>query len=279
MTAEANEKEAHPSRVLVVTGASRGIGAATARLAGRRGYAVSVNYRDDAAGAEAVVGDIEAAGGRAMAMRADVGDEGDVVRMFDQAVTAFGSIGALVNNAGISGGRRGVEDMSLECLRGVFATNVFGAFLCGREAVRRMSSARGGGGGAIVNVSSRAARTGGDRLSHYAASKAAVEAFTLGFAREAAAVGVRVNAVSPGVIDTTIHDDALGVAGAPPAFGFGGTPPGGPPGVAGGRDDPPSGIPVGRVGTPDEVAEVILWLLSDAASYVTGAIVPVHGGR
>lgn len=244
MTAEANEKQAHPSKVLVVTGASRGIGAATARLAGRRGYAVSVNYRDDAALAEAVVGDIEAAGGRAMAIRADVGDEGDVVRMFDQAESAFGQLGALVNNAGISGGRRSVEDMSLECLQGVFTTNVFGAFLCGREAVRRMSSARGGG--AIVNVSSRAARTGGDRLSHYAASKAAIEAFTLGFAREAAAVDVRVNAVSPGVIDTAIHEDRPALPNA---------------------------------GTPDEVAEVILWLLSDKASYVTGAIVPVHGAR
>ncbi len=250
MAAEANKIMAHQPTVLVVTGASRGIGAATARLAGRRGYAVCVNYRQDAAGAGAVVGDIEAGGGRALAIQADVGNEGDVVRMFDQAVAAFGPLGALVNNAGISGGRRGVEDMSLECLQGVFATNVFGTFLCAREAARRMSSARGGGGGAIVNLSSRAAASGGDRLTHYAASKAAVEAFTRGFAREAANIGVRVNAVSPGVIDTDLHGEAL-----------------------------PLDIPMGRAGTPGEVAEAILWLLSDAASYVTGAIVPVHGAR
>ena len=259
MSAEANEKEAQPSKVLIVTGASRGIGAATARLAGGRGYAVGVNYRQDAAGAEAVVGDIEAAGGRAVAIQADVGVEGDVMRLFDQTESAFGQLGALVNNAGISMGRRRVEDMSPEYLHDVFATNVFGAFLCGREAVRRISSGRGGG--AIVNISSRAATTGGDRLTHYAASKAAIEAFTLGFAREAAVVDVRVNAVSPGVIDTDLHEDVTSEEGR-----------------GRGADLAPD-IPMGRVGTPDEVAEVILWLLSGKASYVTGAIIPVHGAR
>jgi NAD(P)-dependent dehydrogenase (short-subunit alcohol dehydrogenase family) len=246
MAANAKETMAHQSKNLVVTGASRGIGAATARLAGRQGYAVSVNYRKDEAGAEAVVADIKTAGGRAMAIQADVGNESDVVALFDQTVSAFGPLGGLVNNAGVSGGRRSVEDMTLTRLQDVFATNVFGAFLCGREAIRRMSSAEGGG--AIVNVSSRAAATGGDRLTHYAASKAAIEAFTRGFAREAAAADVRVNAVSPGVIATDLNSD-----------------------------NAPLDIPMGRAGTPDEVAEVILWLLSDAASYVTGAVVPVHG--
>ena len=155
---------------------------------------------------------------------------------------------------------------------------MFSEHSCVREAARRMSGARGGGGGVIVNLSSRAAASGGDRLTHYAASKAAIEAFTRGFAREAANIGVRVNAVSPGVIDTGLHGKAPGAAGAPPAIGIGGTPPafgigGTPPG------GPPADIPMGRAGTPDEVAEAILWLLSDGASYITGAVVPVHGAR
>lgn len=244
-------------KVLVITGAGRGIGAATARLAASRGYGVCVNYRGDAAAAEAVADGIIAGGGKAIAVQADVGVEDDVIRLFKEVDGAFGRLDGLVNNAGISGGCGAVAEISMDVLQEVFATNVFGCFLCAREALARMSTEKGGTGGAIVNVSSQAATFGGDKLAHYAASKAAVNAFTLGLAREAAPLGVRVNAVSPGVIDT---DQLEGMT----------------PEQA---DRRLSSVPMGRAGTPEEVAETILWLLSDQASYVSGAIVPVHGAR
>ena len=245
------------SKVLIVTGGSRGIGAATARLAGRQGYRVCVNYFRGASGAEAVAGDIAAGGGKAMAVQADVGNEDDVMRLFGEVDAAFGRLDGLVNNAGISGGHNSVEDITMDILDGVFSTNVFGSFLCGREAIKRMSTERGGEGGAIVNVSSQAASHGGNSLAHYAASKAAIEAFTLGFAREAAASGVRVNAVSPGIIDTDQFNQT-----SPDQM-----------------ERHIASIPMGRAGTPQEVADAILWLMSDSASYVNGTVIPVHGGR
>lgn len=244
-------------QVVVVTGASRGIGAATARLAGAQGYSVAVGYETSTSKAEAVVASIRAGGAKAVSIRADISNFTEVQRFFDTVDRELGPVTALVNNAGIPGERNSFADFNEESLRRVIDINVVGYLFCAREAVRRMSTERGGSGGAIVNVSSLAAITGGNRLSCYATSKAAVNGLTLGLARETASEGIRVNAVAPGVISTDQHDltDQEKVS----------------------RMN--AGIPMARIGRPEEVAEVILWLLSGRSSYVTGAIVPVSGGR
>lgn len=245
--------------VVLITGAGRGIGAAVARLAAERGYAVCVNYRSDRAAAEAVVGAIAAAGGTAIAVQADVSLEAEVLRLFSQVDARLGRISALVNNAGILLGQSRVEDMDAARIHRVFATNVIGSFLCAREAVRRMSCRHGGRGGTIVNLSSRAARLGAPgEYVDYAASKAAVDTLTVGLAKEVAAEGIRVNAVSPGIIETGIHASG-----------------GDPDRVLRMR----AGIPMQRGGHPDEVANAVLWLISEEASYTTGASIDVAGGR
>jgi NAD(P)-dependent dehydrogenase (short-subunit alcohol dehydrogenase family) len=246
-------------RVLIVTGASRGIGAATARLAAEAGYDVCVNFRRDEASAAAVVDAVRARGRRAVAIAADVSREEDVLRLFDQCAAELGSVAALVNNAGILEKQMRLADMSVERLGRVFATNVIGTMLCAREAVRRMSKTHGGDGGAIVNVSSVAARHGApNEYVDYAASKGAVDTFTVGLAKEVAADGIRVNAVLPGLIYTELHAS------------------GGEPGRV---DRLIPTVPMQRGGQPDEVARTILWLLSDDASFVTGTLVKVAGGR
>lgn len=245
--------------VAIITGASRGIGAATATLAASRGYAVCVNYRRDADGARATVEAIERGGGRAVAVAADVSVEEDVIRLFVSAERELGPVTALVNNAGVLERQMRVEGMDAARIRRVLETNVVGSFLCAREAVKRMSTKRGGRGGAIVNVSSGAARLGSpDEYVDYAASKAAVDTLTVGLSKEVAAEGIRVNAVRPGLIVTDIHAA------------------GGEPGRVA-RMAP--SVPMGRGGLPEEVATAILWLLSDEASFTTGALVDVSGGR
>jgi len=244
---------------LVVTGASRGIGAAVARLAGERGYAVVVNFFTGEAEAKQVVDEIVAAGGHAVAIRGDVAQEKDIVRMFKTAEQELGPIKALVNNAGVTGGFARVEDVSREAIDKVFAVNVAGAMLCAREAVRRMSTRRGGTGGAIVNISSRAAHTGAPgEWVHYAASKGAIDSFTIGLAREVATEGIRVNAVAPGLVETGLH----AANGEPNRL-----------------ERMKGTIPMRRAGLPYEVAEGVLWLLSPAASYTTGTILEIGGGR
>lgn len=247
------------SATLVITGAGRGIGAATARLAAQRGYAVCVNYLANRAAAEAVVREITDAGGRAIAVAADVSQESDVRRLFETAERELGPLGALVNNAGTLERQMRVEDMDGERLGRVFAVNVIGAFLCVREAVRRLSTRHGGRGGAIVNVSSAAARLGApNEYVDYAASKGAIDTLTIGLAREVAAEGIRVNGVRPGYIYTELHAR------------------GGEPGRV---DRIKSELPMRRGGDPEEVARAILWLLSDEASFSTGAFIDVAGGR
>jgi len=247
------------AQVVVVTGASRGIGAAVARLAGARGCAVAVNYVRDERAALEVVRHIEDAGARARAIRGDVANEDDVVALFAEAARVLGPVTALVNNAGVSSRPGRLDALAAGDLSRILATNVAGTILCAREAVRRMSRRHGGPGGAIVNISSAAARLGGPgEWVHYAASKGAVDTFTVGLAREVAAEGIRVNAVRPGLILTDIH-------------------------AAAGDPDRPARlaptIPMGRGGTAEEVAEAVFWLLSPAASYTTGAILDVTGGR
>ena len=245
--------------LVIVTGAARGIGAAIAVLSARRGFAVLVNYASDGDAARQVVREIEVAGSHAQAVQADVANEEDVLRLFAAADAMDARLIGLVNNAGITGGFSRLDALQDDVLRRVLAVNVAGCFLCSREAVRRMSTRHGGQGGNIVNISSLAARLGGaGEWIHYAASKGAVESLTVGLAREVATEGIRVNAVAPGLIGTGLH----AAAGAPDRLK---------------RLAP--GIPLGRPGTAEEIAETVLWLMSPAASYITGAIVPVSGGR
>lgn len=247
------------SKVMLVTGGSRGIGAAIARLAARRGYAVGVNYHAQAGAAQAVVDAIRADGGRAVALQADVSQEAQVLRMFQALDDELGRIDALVNNAGILEQQMRVEAMSAERLQRVLATNVIGAFLCAREAVRRMSTRHGGPGGAIVNVSSAAARLGSpNEYVDYAASKGALDTMTIGLSKEVAPEGIRVNGVRPGTIYTDMHAS------------------GGEPGRV---DRLKSAIPLRRGGTVEEVAGAVMWLFSDEAGYTSGSFIEVSGGN
>ena len=244
--------------VMLVTGGSRGIGAATAALAAKNGYDVAVNYREDERAASAIVEAVRSNGVRGLAIKADVAIEADVVRMFE-AVDTFGPLKALVNNAGITGGFARVADLKGPALERMLAVNVIGTILCSREAVRRLSTVWGGDGGSIVNLSSLAAKLGGGgEWVHYAASKGAIQSFTIGLAREVAAEGVRVNAVAAGIVDTEMH---LAAGDPHRAKRTGAT------------------VPIGRAATPHEIAEAILWLCSPAASYVTGTILEAGGGR
>lgn len=245
-------------RVLVVTGGSRGIGAAVARRAAADGYAVVVNYAANGDVADRVAGGINAAGGSAAAIQGEVQNEADVLRLFE-AADQLGTLRALVNNAGVIDRYARVDEMSAERLRRMFDVNVVGSFLCAREAVKRMSTRHGGHGGGIVNVSSAAAKLGSPaQFVDYAAAKGAIDTFTVGLAKEVVGEGIRVNAVRPGVIETEIHASG-----------------GDPDRVARIQDS----LPMRRAGTANEVANAILWLLSDASSYTTGAILDVSGGR
>ncbi|RZL56667.1 MAG: SDR family oxidoreductase [Variovorax sp.] len=246
-------------RVLLITGASRGIGAATALLAAQRGYAVAVNYAANSLAADDVVRAIRAGGGTAIAVQADVGDEAQVMAMFEKIDAKLGRLDALVNNAGVVDVKARVDEMSVARLERMFRINVVGSFVCAREAVRRMSTKHGGAGGAIVNVSSVAARVGGPgEYVDYAASKGAIDSFTLGLAKEVADEGIRVNAVRPGLVDTDIH-----ASGGQPERAH--------------RLAPV--VPMRRIGVPEEIAGAIVWLLSAEASYTTGALLDVSGGR
>ena len=247
------------SSVLIVTGGGRGIGAATARLAATRGYAVCVNYLRNRAAAETVVHEIRGGGGKAIAVCGDVASEKDVLNIFRECDRSLGPLTALVNNAGIVERQSRVEAMDAARLQRIFATNVIGPFLCAREAIRRMSTKHGGKGGAIVNISSGASRLGSPgEYVDYAASKGAIDTMTIGLAKELAEDGIRVNCVRPGFVHTEIH-------------------------AAGGEPDRierlRDSIPMKRGGDPEEVARAVLWLLSDEASYSTGAILDVTGGR
>ena len=245
--------------IVLITGGARGIGAATALLAAQRGYAVAVNYSANEAAATAVVRQIQAGGGQAIAVQADVALESQVLTMFEEIDTRLGRLTALVNNAGVVDVAARVDAMSVARLKRMFDINVLGSFLCAREAVLRMSTRHGGSGGAIVNVSSAAARLGGaGNYVDYAASKGAIDTFTLGLAKEVAAEGIRVNAVRPGIIETEIHAS------------------GGQPDRA--RQMAPM-VPMQRAGSTLEVAQAIVWLLSAQSSYTTGALLDVSGGR
>ncbi|MBZ9675340.1 SDR family oxidoreductase [Mesorhizobium sp. ES1-1] len=246
-------------KVLLVTGGSRGIGAATCRLGAKAGYSVAVNYVSNQAAADAVVDEIKAGGGQAFAVRGDVGVEADILAMFGAVDRVFGRLDAFVNNAGIVDVKSRVDEMDVARLERMMRVNVTGSFLCAREAVKRMSTRHGGKGGAIVNLSSAAARLGAPgEYVDYAASKGAIDTLTIGLAREVVSEGIRVNAVSPGITETEIHASG-----------------GQPDRVERMRDL----LPMKRAGTSEEVASAVLYLLSDAASYITGAILNVSGGR
>ena len=246
-------------RIILVTGGGRGIGAACALLAASRGYTVCISYRTDAAAAEEVIAAIQNAGGTALALQADVSDEAAVESLFDQIDKRFGRLNALINNAGILSPQMRVEQMDAARINRILATNVTGSFLCAREAVRRMSTRHGGRGGSIVNISSRAAVLGAPgEYVDYAASKAALDALTIGLSKEVAAEKIRVNGVRPGLIHTTIHAS------------------GGEPGRVNRLQ---SSVPMARGGESLEVAKAALWLLSEEASYTTGSFIDVSGGR
>jgi NAD(P)-dependent dehydrogenase (short-subunit alcohol dehydrogenase family) len=247
-------------KIVLVTGGSRGIGAATALLAARQGWAVAVNYARDAEAAEQVVRQINAMqGGRAIAVQADVADEAQVLAMYARVDAELGRLTALVNNAGVVDTTQRLEDMSVARLRRMFDINLIGALVCAREAVRRMSTRHGGAGGSIVNLSSAAARLGGaGQYVDYAASKGAIDSFTIGLAKEVAGEGIRVNAIRPGLIETDIH-------------------------ASGGQPDRVAQlahqVPMGRGGTADEVAQAAVWLMGEGASYTTMSLIDVSGGR
>jgi NAD(P)-dependent dehydrogenase (short-subunit alcohol dehydrogenase family) len=247
------------NKIILITGASRGIGAATARLAARRGYSVCVNYFKNRAAAESVVQEIESAGSRAIAVGADISVESEVKRLFETVDGELGTLTALVNNAGVLEKQMRLETMNAARLQRVFATNVFGAFACAREAVLRMSRNHGGDGGAIVNVSSAASRLGAPgEYVDYAASKAALDTMTIGLSKEVAEEGIRVNAVRAGFIYTEMHAS------------------GGEPNRV---ERVKAYVPMKRGGTADEVANAVLWLLSEEASFTTGSFLDVAGGR
>lgn len=246
-------------RVMMVTGGSRGIGAACARLGALAGYAVCVDYTRDAASARRVVSDIVAGGGRAVAVQADVASESDVVRLFATCDRELGSVSALLNNAGVVAPAARVDEMDADRILRLLRINVLGSFLAAREAVRRMSTRHGGSGGTIVNVSSGAARLGSPaEYVDYAASKGAIDTMTIGLAREVADEGIRVVGIRPGLIETDIHESQ---------------------GAVGRVERMAPTIPMKRAGSAEEVARAALWLMSDEASYVTGTILDVSGGR
>lgn len=246
-------------KVLLVTGGSRGIGAATCKLAAQQGWAVAVNYSANSLAADEVVRSIRSQGGHAMAVQADVADEDQVLRMFEQIDAKLGHLTGLVNNAGVVDVTARVQDQSLERWRRMFDINVMGSMLCAREAVRRMSTSLGGQGGSIVNVSSAAARLGAPgQYVDYAAAKGAIDAFTIGLAKEVGSDGIRVNAVRPGLIETDIHASG---------------------GLPNRVRDLQHQVPMGRGGSAQEVAQLMVWLLSDAASYTTMSLIDVSGGR
>ncbi|WP_293605900.1 SDR family oxidoreductase [Polaromonas sp. UBA4122] len=247
------------SKIVLITGGSRGIGAATALLAARQGYVVAVNYTTNSLAADEVVRQIRQEGGQAITVQADVAKEAQVLAMFEKIDAKLGRLTALVNNAGVVDQTTRVDAITYERLQRMFEINVFGSFLCAREAVKRMSTRYGGAGGSIVNVSSAAARLGGPgQYVDYAAAKGAIDTFTIGLAKEVAAEGIRVNAVRPGIIETEIHAS------------------GGLPDRA--RDLAPQ-VPMQRAGSALEVAQAIVWLLSEDSSYTTGAMLDVAGGR
>jgi len=247
------------SRIIIITGGSRGIGAATAKLAAACGYDICLNYRSDAEAAADVAAAVRASGQRCVTVAGDVSVEGDVLRLFETCGRVLGTPVGLVNNAGIVGLQARVEDMDAARLNAVFAVNITGSFLCARQAVKRMSRKRGGAGGSIVNLSSAAARLGSpNEFVDYAASKGAIDTMTIGLAKEVADEGIRVNAVRPGLIDTEIHASS---------------------GEPGRIDRLRSSIPMQREGSAVEVAQAILWLLSDESAYTTGSFIDVAGGR